>query len=258
MRTRYAPTPSGYLHEGNLAHLLAVQRMAEFLDADIALRIDDIDADRTDQVYVEDIFDALDWLELLWSWGPQTAHDLDTWSQSSRIEHYQAALRSLVEHHVVYRCSCSRRDWDGYRGKDCPRTCRTVGAAATDASWRLHLPDLIDPVVWRRDGLPAYHLTSVVDDDLWQVDLVIRGDDLRESTQIQRAISRLLPDSVFHQATVLHHPVITDTSGQKLSKSAGTRAAPVPRDFRVRERIEQLAQQFVTALRADLHQSHES
>ncbi len=229
-----------------------MHQIAGSLNADIALRIDDIDALRVDRRYVLDIFDALNWLDLAWSLGPESPDTFPEWSQSTRMEHYQAALQVLIDLEVVYRCSCSRRDWTGYQDSECPRGCRSAGADGSDASWRLHLPDLVDPIIWRRDDLPAYHLTSVVDDDLWQVNLVIRGEDLRESTRIQRAISQHLPASTFHRATVLHHPVVVDVSGQKLSKTAGTRAAPIPRHRDVRGRIEQIAGQFVEVITADL------
>lgn len=113
---------------------------------------------------------------------------------------------------------------------------------------RVHLGNVDDPVIWRRDDLPAYHLTSVVDDDLFGVDFVVRGEDLRESTQIQREISALLPDSKFRTAYVVHHPLILDSTGTKLSKSAGSQAKPMERTPHLRADIEALAVQLAAGV----------
>ena len=73
-RTRIAPTPSGYLHEGNLVNALLTVRLADEMGAEVALRIDDMDAFRLRREYVEDIFRCLDWLGLSWQTGPRHRH----------------------------------------------------------------------------------------------------------------------------------------------------------------------------------------
>ena len=253
MRTRYAPTPSGYLHLGNAVHLTLTATLAEDVSADIALRIDDIDRARYRREYLEDIFDMVEWLEIPWTIGPRDAAQMREWSQESRLPLYRSALDQVVEEGHAYACTCSRSQWQGYRGDDCPGLCRTrMGTApGIAAAWRLHLPGYSDPILWRRDGVPAYHLTSVVDDDYLGVDLVVRGDDLRESTIIQRALSKLLVGSTFHQAQVMHHGLITDSSGAKLSKSAGVLAAPLPRTSEMRTRIQQMAAELRSTLTTD-------
>lgn len=251
MRTRFAPTPSGYLHLGNAAHFVLVHRIALREGAQIALRIDDADRDRFRSVYLSDIFDLLTWLDLSWDVGPTSPADMAQWSQITRLSNYREALNSLIDAQVAYRCECSRIDWLDYRGDECPRRCRSVGVDAGDAAWRLALPGVDDPIIWRRDDTPAYHLASVVDDDHFGVDLVIRGSDLRESSEIQRALSRHLPNSAFTGAVLLHHDLAVDGSGSKLSKSAGHGAAPLPRTEAVRREILDLAARLEASITPD-------
>lgn len=260
MRTRYAPTPSGYLHEGNAAHLLVIAEMAKEYGAVIVLRIDDIDRIRFRPEYLDDVFSVLDWLDLPWSIGPSSPADMPEWSQIARMPLYKRAFDYLVEAGSAYACSCSRSSWQDYHGDECPGGCRTrrMSRDVNDVAWRLHITNIADPVIWRRDGIPAYHLTSVVDDDFLSVNLVIRGNDLAESTSIQRELSRMLPESSFHEATVLHHPLVTGPSGVKLSKSAGSQAQPLPRTESVRSRIQLLAAELRASLIPDRPRSPES
>ena len=246
MRTRYAPTPSGYLHRGNAAHLLLVASLAAQADAEVVLRIDDADAARYREEYLQDIFDVLDWLELPWHVGPRSITEMTEWTQSARLDRYRQARDVLIASGHAYACECSRKDWHGYHGDSCPRICRerVVTGHSGATAVRVHLETSDDPVIWRRDDLPAYHLTSVVDDDLFGVDLVVRGEDLRESTHIQREISAVLAGSTFGRARVLHHPLMCDPSGAKLSKSAGSQARPMERTPQLREEIEALAEQL--------------
>ena len=250
MRTRYAPTPSGYLHRGNAAHLLLVASLAAQEGAEVVLRIDDADAARYRQEYLQDIFDVLDWLDLPWDVGPRSIADISDWTQESRLHHYRQAREALVETGQVYACECTRSDWQGYQGNECPGDCRARGLVevADTTALRVHLAGVSDPVIWRRDDVPAYHLATVVDDDLFSVDYVVRGEDLRESTHIQRELSRLLPDSAFHTAQVIHHPLISDPNGAKLSKSAGSQARPIERTQEVRAQITELAEQLAAGI----------
>jgi len=241
--TRYAPTPSGFLHLGNLVNFTLIDRLASSHNARIALRIDDADATRTRPGYLADIFDALRWLELSWDMGPAAPDEMATWSQLTRLDEYRRARDLLREAGRAHVCECSRRDWIDYRGERCPRSCadRQLDFEPGLSTLRFTAASAPDPVIWRRDDLPAYHLTSVVDDDLFAVDLVVRGDDLREATQIQRQISAALPESRFHAATVIHHPLISSIDGTKLSKSAGARSAPLPRTPEIRGEVDQRA-----------------
>ena len=257
MRTRYAPTPSGYLHLGNAAHFVATHSIARQHGADVLLRIDDIDTQRVRRQYIEDIFDLLMWLGTPWDLGPSSSADMDSWSQATRVAEYRQALEYLVDAGHAYVCSCSRPQWTAYRGEECPGDCRVreVEFVKGRTAWRLHYGGGPDPVLWRRDDVPAYNLTSVIDDDLWKVDVVVRGADLLEATRVQRYLSSLLPGSTFHSAIVVHHSLVSDEQGRKLSKSAGTGRAPLPRTHETMERLMLLAAGFAAEISRDLPRS---
>ncbi|MEQ9104022.1 MAG: glutamate--tRNA ligase family protein [Rhodothermales bacterium] len=239
--TRFAPTPSGYLHLGNLYNLLLVERLAKQLGADLILRVDDLDRSRYRRKYAEDIFRVMRWLGVDWTAGPRSVAELEsTYSQNLRLDRYTAALDRLRPH--VFACRCSRSDVsEASEDGGYPGTCRDVGIPldAPDVAWRFRLdgaPDVRDPVVRKRDGRPAYHIASVVDDVDMGITHVVRGEDLRASTRIQQALARALestpsptsdlgPDySAFARVVFLHHPLLTAREDAKISKSAGRRA----------------------------------
>jgi glutamyl/glutaminyl-tRNA synthetase len=249
-RTRFAPTPSGYLHLGNAVHLLVVKKLAEHEDWQIALRIDDGDAARTRAEYVDDIFGVLEWLDVDWVVGPRTAQELrESWSQQHRDDMYRQALVALQQSSApVYVCACSRTQWDAHIGPGCPQGCTNLDLKSNETSLRMVIDNETDVVLWRRDGIAAYHLASVIDDDYLNVTHVVRGADLRESTRIQRHISQWLPQSRFATAQVFHHRLLEDAAGRKLSKSAGVQARPLPRTPEVREELEKLSSQLLSEL----------
>lgn len=226
MRTRIAPTPSGFLHVGNLVNFLIVAKIAEERDAHVLLRIDDLDQDRVRSRYIDDIFRCLAWLGIAWDEGPRSSVDVAAWSQLSRLDMYIAARDRLLDKpDDFYVCTCSRKRFSA------ADSCRCEGSPDSlqpgHSSLRMRTEHHGCPVIWRRDGLPAYHLSSVVDDTFFNVDVIVRGDDLRESTEIQRLLAGHLTESTFPQATVLHHDVVSDANGAKLSKSAGASGAPL-------------------------------
>jgi glutamyl-tRNA synthetase len=156
------------------------------------------------------------------------------------MELYRTALQQLKESEHVFACECSRAQVpDGiYQG-----TCRNKGLPLDkeNVSWRLRTdttkeisiqtltgeikailpPSMQDFVVRKKDGFPAYQLTSVVDDHYFGVDLIIRGEDLWPSTIAQNYLSALLPGNTFQYSTSYHHPLLLETPDKKLSKSAG-------------------------------------
>jgi glutamyl/glutaminyl-tRNA synthetase len=253
--TRLAPTPSGCLHTGNALNFLLTERLARSNGARVLLRIDDLDAERVRPEYLEDIFRSLEWLGIAWDEGPSGPDDFRAnWSQQLRLHHYHALLGSLRDQGVLYACDCSRsalRDLapDGrYTG-----TCRDRGLEldAPDVTWRLNIgeaavvqvPDLFgkaipvdlvqnmgDPVLRQRNGRPAYQLASLADDVQYGITFIVRGKDLLPSSACQLHIARLLGLSTFGQVRFLHHPLITDEAGQKLSKSAGATSLKAMRE----------------------------
>ena len=110
--TRIAPTPSGYLHAGNLMNFLLVDRVASELGAKIALRIDDLDVFRMRPEYVEDIFRCLRWLEIEWQSGPQSMAEYEQLAlPEDRADRYFEAMESMIANGLpAFVCKCSRRD----------------------------------------------------------------------------------------------------------------------------------------------------
>jgi glutamyl-Q tRNA(Asp) synthetase len=239
-RGRFAPSPTGPLHQGSL-----VAAVASWLDARAAggewrLRIEDVDAPRCVPGADEDIRRVLESLGLEWD-GPVE------W-QDRRRARYEEALRALRARGLVYRCRCSRREiadsaLRGIEGVVYPGTCRDrrlgdhvdgadrfrVGGEPIDFEDRLRgrltqdlARDIGDFVVRRRDGLHAYQLAVVVDDADDGITDVVRGADLLWSTPRQVALQRALG---LPTPRYLHVPVVTNDQGEKLSKQ--TLAAPV-------------------------------
>jgi glutamyl-tRNA synthetase len=244
--TRIAPTPSGFLHPGNLLNALLAWLMARSAGGTVRLRIDDLDAPRARPEYVEDLFRTLDWIGLDWDLGPQTVEEhLRSGSQQHRLPLYEALLRQLTDAGApVYACACSRRE---LALRPCP--CRVQGwpLDRPDTAWRLHTPPdartawqdlalgpvsaapaevLPDFVIRRRDGIPAYQAASLADDLAFGTTLIVRGEDLLPSTAAQLWLAGCLgrPD---WQPAWLHHPLLRSPEGGKLSKSAGAQARPL-------------------------------
>src|SRR3569833_164758 len=108
-RTRLAPTPSGYLHLGNVFSFLQTIRLAAHTGARLFLRIDDLDRERADVRYVQDVFDTLDLLGVTWDEGPRGVADFEAvWSQVHRMGLYRSALEDLRQRGVLFACNCSR------------------------------------------------------------------------------------------------------------------------------------------------------
>ncbi|MBS1660272.1 MAG: tRNA glutamyl-Q synthetase [Bacteroidetes bacterium] len=227
-RTRIAPTPSGFLHLGNVVSFVRTVGLAKEAGAKVLLRIDDMDRVRAEREYVQDIFDTLNFLELPWGEGPRDVEEFEReYSQVYRMGLYKEGLEMLRG--KVFACECSRaqvlRDsQDGvYAG-----TCRekAISLDAEGVSWRLRTDDLggsmKDFVVRKRDGFPAYQLTSVIDDLYYKVDFVVRGEDLLASTAAQRYLAGQMGRGVeFGKIGFYHHSLLMTEGGRKLSKSAG-------------------------------------
>ncbi len=244
--TRIAPTPSGFLHLGNAYSFLLTQALAKKHGAKILLRIDDLDRERYRPEYVQDIFDTLDFLEIEIDLGPKSVSELESeWSQVHRMQLYEEALAKMRATGKVFSCDCSRNkiqqiDPRGYYLGQCLD--RRIPLDKPDTAWRVNTleadftqfteypnfrkTDLIPEetafyVVRKKDRLPAYHLTSVVDDLHFGVDLIVRGKDLYASTLAQLDLARLLGEERFGKITFLHHGLIKGANQSKLSKSSG-------------------------------------
>jgi len=244
-KTRIAPTPSGFLHLGNVLSFSLTAFLAEQAGAQILLRIDDLDRDRASPEYIQDIFDTLNFLEIPWHEGPRNVREFETeYSQLHRMGLYKKALQQLKESHAVFACTCSRSQIRQNSSDDIyPGTCRHKGLSldTPGASWRLKTndsaelsvktlsdsivkttlsPDMRDFVVRKKDGYPAYQLASIIDDLHFGIDLVVRGQDLWPSTLAQLYLASKLGADTFTNSAFYHHALLTE-KGKKLSKSAG-------------------------------------
>ena len=230
---RFAPSPTGPLHQGSL-----VAAVASFLDARAAggqwrVRMEDLDLPRCEPGAADTILRQLEAYGLIW--------DGDVLVQSRRDGAYAAALETLQTQGAVYPCACTRSQLvDAPRSHEgeiiYPGTCRNglpVGAAAR--SWRVRVPDVSirfhdrihgelqqnlarevgDFVVKRADGLFAYQLAVVVDDAFQGITHIVRGADLLWNTPRQIHLQTLLG---LPTPTYAHVPLITNAAGQKLSK----------------------------------------
>ncbi|MCK6694385.1 MAG: glutamate--tRNA ligase family protein [Thermoanaerobaculia bacterium] len=229
-RFRLAPTPSGFLHAGNAVNFTLNWLAARLHPgARVLLRIDDLDADRKRPEYVQDIFDTLNWLGLDWDEGPRDPDDFENnWSQHLRLPLYFNALDELRGGGYLFACGKSRRDLERFQGKYPPEF-RNQHLSLDDpnVAWRVRTPEgfpLPDFIVRRRDGIPAYQLASVADDLHFGITHVIRGADLEESTAAQLFLAECLNRPDYARIQFLHHPLLKDDTGMKLSKSAGASA----------------------------------
>jgi len=231
VRTRIAPTPSGYLHLGNVLSFAITAVLAKQSAARTMLRIDDLDRERTRKAYVIDIFDTLAYLDIPWDEGPSDYHTYEAvYSQVHRSALYRQALEQLREQGVVFACDCSRASLrrhhaDGsYTGR-----CRHRGLPLDGDGycWRIDTENADLPeqmryfIVRKKDGMPSYQLTSLVDDVHFGVDLIVRGQDLWDSTKAQLFLAGVLGYDQFSEASIMHHMLLKGGSDEKLSKSAG-------------------------------------
>ncbi len=244
MITRLAPTPSGFLHQGNLFNFLLNWLWARANGGRVLLRIDDADASRKRAVYVEDIFRVLDWLGLDWDMGPAGPDDFELhWSQHRRNHLYTALLDELAQKKLLFACTCSRKELAD-TGNMYPCIClsKQLPLYTPGAAWRiLHgngaTTSFIDNAlgaltldiatvaagftVRQKDGGAAYQTASLADDRHFGITHICRGADLLPCTVMQLYMDAQLDKPCFHRCQFWHHPLLTTSGGAKLSKSAG-------------------------------------
>lgn len=237
---RFAPSPTGRMHAGNVFAALTAWLVAKSQGGRIVLRIEDLDAERSKPVYIDAVQRDLEALGLTWDEGPYFQHD--------RTEAYRAAYDELRERGLVYPCFCTRADLHAasapHRGEKpvYPGTCRHLsdGERAARAQQRMPAQRLIVPdrevafvdqvqgsyaqnlaadcgdfLVQRSDGAFAYQLAVVVDDAAQGVTSVVRGVDLLCSTPQQLYLQELL--GLPHPAYA-HIPLLVAERDRRLSK----------------------------------------
>ena len=251
--TRFAPSPTGYLHRGHGFSALTAHDAARAADGRFILRIEDIDRTRCRPEYEAAIYEDLAWLELAW--------ESPVRRQSDHMDDYGRALRELAERGLVYRCFRTRRQiaeaiesaphgpMEAFRGAPLPPEEEERRLEAGEPyAWRLSLqhaeralggfaaldfreegegpagehgliaarPQLGgDVVLARKDVGVAYHLAVVVDDALQGITHVIRGQDLFEAAHVQRLLQALLglPAPIYR-----HHRLLTGPDGRRFAK----------------------------------------
>ncbi|WP_291280158.1 tRNA glutamyl-Q(34) synthetase GluQRS [Galactobacter sp.] len=241
---RYAPSPSGDLHIGNLRTAILAWLMARSTGRDLILRVEDLDTARTkagaEQRQIEDLA------------AVGVTFDRVSPRQSERSDAYADAIATLKARGLLYECFCTRRDiLEAPRAPHTPPghypgTCRNLTEqekrrrrAERPAAWRLRAAagahvvghdallgeltgEVDDVVIQRNDGAPAYNLAVVVDDHSAQVDQVVRGDDLASSTPRQAYLRGLLyGEAARDEVTYVHVPLVLNAEGKRLAKRDG-------------------------------------
>lgn len=244
-RGRYAPSPTGPLHLGNLRTALLAWLQTRLGGGTFILRIEDLDRPRNRPGGTERILEDLRWLGIDWDEGPDRPGPCDPYVQSQRQALYDAAFARLRAAERLFPCFCSRKDIvlaasaphvrDG--SVVYPGTCRTRAphATAPDVAWRYRVAsntvevkdetaglitqamdrDVGDFVVRRADGIYAYQLAVVVDDALMGITDVVRGADLLGSTPRQVELFRALG---LAPPRFWHVPLLLDEQGRRLAK----------------------------------------
>jgi glutamyl-tRNA synthetase len=256
VRVRFAPSPSGDLHVGNIRTALYDWAFARATGGVFVLRIEDTDATRVRPEYIASAQDTLRWLGLDWDEGPGVGGPFGPYQQSQRLDIYaEWVARFLADGHAYY-CYCTPEELEarrqaarqaggpsGYDGH-----CRTLTAdqvAAYQAEGRrpvvrfrmpegsttftdlvrgevtfdhAHVPDF---VLARADGAPLYTLAVAVDDVLMKITHVVRGDDLLSSTPRQIAVYHAMGVPADQVPVFAHLPFVLGPNGQKLSKRNG-------------------------------------
>jgi glutamyl-tRNA synthetase len=241
IRTRFAPSPTGYLHIGGIRTALFSWLYARHSKGSFILRIEDTDKERSTQEAVDIILNGMAWLDL--------KHDEGPYYQSQHTTRYQAVIDQLLTSNDAYYCYCSKDELDKMRADamqtgDKPRydgRCRNrlnppdkydsrVVRFKNPESGVVVVNDLIqgkveiqnseldDLIIARSDGVPTYNLTVVVDDMDMNITHVIRGDDHLNNTPKQINIFSALGAKLPEYA---HIPLILDEDGKKLSKRQG-------------------------------------
>jgi glutamyl-tRNA synthetase len=252
VRGRYAPSPTGDLHLGNLRTALLAWLFSRSQGGQFVLRMEDLDRPRIYPGSAERILIDLHWLGLDWDEGPDCGGPYGPYTQSERTTIYQHYLRQLQERGLVYPCYCSRAEiahaasapQQGQDGPRYPGTCRYLTTAqrreyearGRRPSLRFRVDDerviscmdeitgpltqhvqhaVGDFILYRSDGIFAYQFAVVIDDALMHINQVVRGSDLLPSTARQTLLYETLG---FPVPRFAHVPLMLDEQGRKLAK----------------------------------------
>ncbi len=264
VRVRYAPSPTGYPHVGNIRTALFNWLFARHTGGSFIVRIEDTDVNRKVEGATEVILDGLKWLGIDWDEGPEVNGSYGPYFQSQRLEHYQKVVRQLLQGGHAYPCFCSEERLDRMRKemaarnesmRSYDRRCRDLSPAErtkletqgivpvirfkTPLEGETRFNDLIkgdvtfdnstldDFVLLKSDGYPTYHLANVTDDHLMEITHVLRADEWLSSTPRHVLLYYALK---WQPPLFAHLPMILGTDRSKLSKRHGATAITEYRD----------------------------
>ena len=237
IRTRFAPSPTGFLHIGGARTALFNWALTRRLGGEFVLRIEDTDHERSTRESEQAVLDGLRWLGIEWDEGPHR--------QTERAGRHAEVVEELLSSGAAYRCACTKDDLEDRRAADIAAggkgiydgRCRKLSLGPdcgphvvrlrVDPDARLRWNDLVfgpsgqdaseigDGVIRRSDGSPLYHLAVVVDDLDMRITHVVRGADHHSNTPFQLALYHALGAT---PPIFAHLPLIVAESGRKLSK----------------------------------------
>jgi len=254
IRVRYAPSPTGFPHVGNIRTALFNWLFARHSGGKFIVRIEDTDVARTVPGSLESILDSLRWLGLDWDEGPEVGGDHAPYFQSQRLPVYHEVVERLVKDGYAYKCFCSSERLEAMRAEQTrlkqppgyDRHCRCITAQEqaekesagvkpvvrfkTPQEGQTRFEDLLrgtvvfenstqdDFVLLKSDGYPVYHLANVVDDHLMEISHVLRAEEWLSSTPKHILLYRALG---YEPPIFAHLPLILGPDRSKLSKRHG-------------------------------------
>ena len=258
LRMRFAPSPSGYLHIGNVRSTLFTWLWCKSQGGTFVLRVEDTDQERSSIESVRAVLDDLKWLGLQWDEGPEVEGPFAPYFQSERKALYRAHTEQLIREGKAYRCYCTKEDLDAQRealkAKNpkanfvYPGTCRdrkdqpelpfvvrfrSPSSGTTDFTDKvfgfISTPNSAqqDFVLMRTDGYPLYNLAATIDDHLMEITLVARGRDHIGNTPQQILLYRAFG---WEPPEFAHLPMMLSAKGEKLSKRNGSVSVKEYRD----------------------------
>ena len=256
VKVRFAPSPTGDLHVGNIRTALFDWAYARHTGGTFLFRIEDTDTTRVTDEYIQAAIDTLKWLGLNWDEGPEVGGDNGPYLQSQRLDIYAKWAQTFLDNKDAYHCYCSPEELEavreeqrktnvapGYNGH-----CRDLSAdqiaaykaQGREAVVRMRMPDgsttftdeirgevtfdhkfVPDFVLVRADGSPLYTLAVAVDDVLMKVTHVLRGEDLLSSTPRQIRVYQAMGVALEDYPVFAHLPFVMGQDNAKLSKRNG-------------------------------------
>ena len=256
VKVRFAPSPTGDLHVGNIRTALFDWAYARHTGGTFLFRIEDTDTTRVTDEYIQAAIDTLKWLGLNWDEGPEVGGDNGPYLQSQRLHIYAEWAQKFLDQKDAYHCYCTPAELEatreaqraanvapGYDGKCRNLTAEQIAAYKSEgreAVIRMRMPDgsttfvdeirgevsfdhkfVPDFVLVRADGSPLYTLAVAVDDVLMKVTHVLRGEDLLSSTPRQIRVYQAMGVKTEDYPVFAHLPFVMGQDNAKLSKRNG-------------------------------------